>query len=90
MWTNDHEEADNRMCLHVDDALNVGTFIVLARTVDKDLVVLLFGAFLNLVQDHPGIQLWSAMAQEGISTTTSIQSAKNMRKSFSMPSRVLM
>ena len=58
MSANDHEEADGRICLHVDDALNEGATTVLVRTVDTDVVVILVGIFHDLAQHHPGIQLW--------------------------------
>ena len=45
---NHHKETDNRICLHVDDALNDGVTAVLARPVGIDVVV----------QHHPGMQLW--------------------------------
>ena len=56
---NDHEEADNRICLRVDDALIEGATTILARTVGTDLVVILFGIFHDLGQLHPEMQLWA-------------------------------
>ena len=55
---NHHKETDNRICLHVDDALNDGATTVLARPVGIDVVAILVGIFHNLVQHHPGMQLW--------------------------------
>ena len=39
---NDHEEAESRMCLHVDDE---GTTTILVKTVHTDVVVILVGIF---------------------------------------------
>ena len=48
MSVNDHEEADSRICLHVDDALNEEAITVLVKTVDIDVVVTLVGIFHDL------------------------------------------
>ena len=45
MSANDHQETDNRICLHVDDALNDGATTVLVRTVDTDVVVIWLESF---------------------------------------------
>ena len=42
----DHEEADTRICLHVEDALQNGETIIMVMTVDLDIVVILAGIFL--------------------------------------------
>ena len=57
MSANYHEEADSRICLHVDDALNERATTVLTRTVGTDVVVSLVGIFHDLAQLHPGMQL---------------------------------
>ena len=57
MSANDHEEADSRICLHVDDALNEGQLLFSSKPVDKDVVVILVGIFHDLAQHHPGMQL---------------------------------
>ena len=40
-----HEEADTRIVIHVIQALQSGCTSVLVRTVDTDVVVILFGKF---------------------------------------------
>ena len=56
-----HEEADTRIAVHVDHAIqdsNVSS--VLVRIVDTDVVVILVGK-LNLFRDiNPGVNLWVA------------------------------
>ena len=41
----DHEEADTRMLVHLQDALRDGATTCLVRTVDTDVVVILIGKF---------------------------------------------
>ena len=55
MSTNDNEEADRRICLRVEDALNEGATTVLVRTVDTGVVIILDGIFHDLAQHHPGM-----------------------------------
>lgn len=50
----DHEEADTRIVIHVSHALHAGAMMVLVRTVDSDVVVILikqFGHFNNISQN---------------------------------------
>ena len=49
MWAIDHEEADNRICLHVYDALNGGTTTVLVITVGTYVVVILVGIYFTIL-----------------------------------------
>ena len=53
MSANNHEEADSKICLHVDDALNEWAITVLVRTVDIYVVVILVVIFHDLTQHHP-------------------------------------
>ncbi len=41
----DHEEADTRMCIHIQDAMQKGAKKILLRTVDTDVIVILAGNF---------------------------------------------
>jgi len=44
----DHEEADTRICVHLQGALEKGARKVLVRTVDTDVIIVLAGfCFLN-------------------------------------------
>ncbi len=45
MGVSDHEEADTRMCIHIQDALQKGAKKILLRTVDTDVIVILAGHF---------------------------------------------
>ena len=54
-----HEEADTRMLLHVQDALQQGHKKILLRTVDTDVLVLAV-AFLQQVTDLEHLDLWVA------------------------------
>ena len=63
MSANDHQGTDSRMCINVDGALNGGVTIVLVRTVDTDVVVILVGIFHNLAQHYPGMQLWVGLGK---------------------------
>ena len=54
-----HEEADTRMLLHVQDALQQGYKKILLRTVDTDVVVLA-AAFLQQVTEGEHLDLWVA------------------------------
>ena len=54
----DHQEADTRICPHVEDALQNGASITMVRTVDSDIVVILVGIFFQLKMHYPDFQLW--------------------------------
>ena len=54
----DHEEADYRICVHVNDALHKGAREVLVRTVDTDVIVILVGAFFRLNTMYPAANIW--------------------------------
>ena len=54
---NDHQEADSRICLHVDDALNEGGLLFSSEP-ETHVVVIMVGIFHDLAQHHPGMQLW--------------------------------
>jgi hypothetical protein len=56
----DHEEADTRMCIHVQDALEKGAKTILVRTVDTDVIVILVGILPQLLILHPGADIWVA------------------------------
>ncbi len=45
MGVSDHEEADTRMCIHIQDAMQKGAKKILLRTVDTDVIVILAGNF---------------------------------------------
>ena len=56
----DLEEADTRICIHIIDALLKGMQRIVVRTVDKDIVVILFGVFGQLHDNHQYINMWVA------------------------------
>ena len=44
----DHEVADTRMCIHVQDSLEHGAIVILVRTADTDVIVILVEVFFQL------------------------------------------
>lgn len=50
----DHEEADSRICIHVQDAVRNGASKVLVRTVDTDVIVILVGIYFQLCDMYLG------------------------------------
>ena len=56
-----HEEADTRIIVHLQDAIaNGGPVTALIRTVDTDVVVILIGKFFNLKRINQNVQIWVA------------------------------
>lgn len=58
MPSSDQEEADTRMCLHVQDAIEKGAMNIVVSTVDTDVVVIFIGLFPKLTSLNDEIQLW--------------------------------
>ena len=56
----DHEEADTRMVVHLQDALDTGSTTCLAHTVDTDVVAIIIGKFHALTANHPTADIWIA------------------------------
>ena len=55
-----HEEADTRMVVHVQHALQQGARSVIVRTVDTDVIVILAGVFHDLLVIQPLADIWVA------------------------------
>ena len=55
-----HEEADARIMVHIQHALEHGAETVLVRTVDTDVVVIIVGLFFDLVTIQPSCDFWIA------------------------------
>ena len=55
-----HEEADTRMLLHLQDALENGATTCLVRTVDTDVIVIIVGKFHYLRDQHTAADVWIA------------------------------
>ncbi|KAJ8353418.1 hypothetical protein SKAU_G00209850 [Synaphobranchus kaupii] len=55
-----HEEADTRIVVHVQHALEHGAKTVLVRTVDTDVIVILVGLFHDLLVLQPLTDIWVA------------------------------
>lgn len=53
----DHEEADTRIALHLQDAERNGARDVLVHTVDTDIIIILVGLLANF---HPDTNIWVA------------------------------
>ncbi|KAG1704380.1 Zinc finger protein 91 [Nymphon striatum] len=60
METCDHEEADTRILIHLQDALQHGATTCLVRTVDTDVIVILIGKFYYLLTICPSAEIWVA------------------------------
>ena len=60
MMNCNHEEADTRIVVHILHALNQGMQSIKVRTVDTDVVVILVGAFFDLLQNQPTAKIWVA------------------------------
>ena len=56
----DHEEADTRIVIHLQDALENGCATCLVRTVDTDVVVILIGKYHSLINKYPAADIWVA------------------------------
>lgn len=56
----DHEEADTRLLIHLQDALQNGCTNCLVRTVDTDVVVILIGKFHHLITICQDVNVWVA------------------------------
>lgn len=56
----DHEEADTRLVVHLQDAVQRGLTKCLLRTVDTDVVVILIGKFHHLVSLSQDVDIWIA------------------------------
>ena len=52
----DHEEADTRMLVHLQDALDTGTCWV--HTVNTDMVIIIIGKFHALTVNHLAADIW--------------------------------
>ena len=58
-----HEEADTRIVVHILHALEQGMKTVKVRTVDTDVVVILAGAFHELLVTQPLADIWIAFGR---------------------------
>ena len=55
-----HEEADTRMLIHLQDALENGANTCLVRTVDTDVIVIIVEKVHYLREQHPAADVWIA------------------------------
>ncbi|KAG0721985.1 hypothetical protein GWK47_045320 [Chionoecetes opilio] len=56
----DHEEADTRIVVHLQDALESGCTTCLVRTVYTDVLVILIGKYHFLASKYPSADIWVA------------------------------
>ena len=56
----DHEEADTRLIVHLQDVILNGCRNCLVRTVDTDVVVIIIGKFHHLQSLCPNVSIWIA------------------------------
>ena len=52
-----HEEADSRICVHVQDALKKGAWDILVSTVDTDVVVILVSMYFHFSHVFPDVNI---------------------------------
>ena len=62
MQDNDHEEADTKILLHLQHALQNGSRSCLIRTVDTDVLVIITGKFHKLLSMCPDADIWIAFS----------------------------
>ena len=60
MQTCNREEADTRMLIHLQDALDNGATTSLVQTVDTDVVAIFVGKFHKLIEHNPAADVWLA------------------------------
>lgn len=60
MPDNNHEEADTKILLHLQDTLQTGSCTCLVRTVDTDVIVIITGKFHQLQALCPAANIWVA------------------------------
>ena len=60
MPSNDHEETDTRMCVHIKDSLEKGARVISVRTVDTDVIIIIAAIFHQLRSTYPGVEIWVA------------------------------
>lgn len=77
-----HEEADTRMVVHVQHALEQGERSFLVRTVDTDVIVILAGVFYDLLVIQPLTDIWVAF---GMGKKYRFYHINNIRKSLGEP-----
>ena len=53
----DHEEADTRIAIHIEDSLRNGARTILVRTVDTDIMVIIAGVFFKLQATYSGLDI---------------------------------
>ena len=58
METCTHEEADNRIMVHILHAIQQGDKKIMVQTIDTDVLVILIGQFFYLQQLYSVIDLW--------------------------------
>ena len=60
MQAYNHEEADTRILIHLQDALHNGATTCLVRSVDTDVIVIIIARFYDLLQQHTAADIWLA------------------------------
>jgi hypothetical protein len=84
----DHEEADTRLLVHVQDAILNGCTNCMVRTVDTDVVVILIGKFHHLITLCPDVSIWVAFGTGKHFTyhhINAIYAALGTEKSMALP-----
>ena len=88
METCDHEEADTRLLIHLQDGLLNGFSSFVVRTVDTDVVVILLGKFHHLISLCQNVNIWVAFGTGKNFTHVHINAVYRqlgMEKSLALP-----
>lgn len=72
-----HEEADTRIVIHVQDAVQRGATNILVRTVDTDVVIILISCFSILINIQPSLQIVVAFGMGRSFQTLSVNTIYN-------------
>lgn len=75
------EEADSRICVHIQDAIEKGARKVCIRTVDTDVMIITAGIFFELQDLYPNVDIWVAFGMgKNFQYYTSMRFAKTLVK----------
>ena len=72
-----HQEADTRIAVHIQHALDKGCKQVFVRTKDTDVLVILIGLFHGMIASYPSTAIWIGLGMENMpNTSLSIPTAR--------------
>ena len=80
-----HEEADSRICIHVQHALQNGARNILVSTVDTDVIVILVGAYFSFLDTFPDMNIFVGFGTGKHFKINSICQSLGKEKSRALP-----